>query len=134
MRKSWLWGNAVTLATLVMAVTAIVALIYTHLQIAESRRAPAGGQRQRTVARNSEAWLCIDKRLLIATKRVHQLGSYFLRERIRTRRPLSGLQLSSFRRKLQVSADADEAFQRMLERMDERDKAERVARGETVGE
>jgi len=81
-----------------MAVTAIVALIYTHLQIAESRRAPAGGQRQRTVARNSEAWLCIDKRLLIATKRVHQLGSYFLRERIRTRRPLSGLQLSSFRR------------------------------------
>jgi hypothetical protein len=39
MRKSWLWDNAVTLATLVMAVTAIVALIYAHLQIAESRRA-----------------------------------------------------------------------------------------------
>jgi hypothetical protein len=27
-----------------------------------------------------------------------------------------------------------QVFQRMLERMDERDKAERVARGETVGE
>ena len=39
MRKSWLWDNAVTLATLVMAVTAIVALVYAHLQIVESRRA-----------------------------------------------------------------------------------------------
>ena len=39
MRKSWLWNNAVTLATLVMAGTAIVALIYAHLQIVESRRA-----------------------------------------------------------------------------------------------
>jgi hypothetical protein len=39
MRNSWLWDNAVTLATLVMAVTAIVALIYAHLQVAESRRA-----------------------------------------------------------------------------------------------
>ena len=39
LRKSWLWDNAVTLATLVMAVTAIVALVYAHLQIVESRRA-----------------------------------------------------------------------------------------------
>jgi len=39
MRISWLWDNAVTLATLVMAVTAIVALFYAHLQIAEGRKA-----------------------------------------------------------------------------------------------
>ena len=39
LRKSGLWDNAVTLATLVMAVTAIVALVYAHLQIVESRRA-----------------------------------------------------------------------------------------------
>jgi hypothetical protein len=35
----WLWDNAVTIATLVMAAAAIVALIYAHLQIAENRRA-----------------------------------------------------------------------------------------------
>jgi hypothetical protein len=39
MRISWLWDNAVTLATLVMAVTAIVALFYAHLQIAEGGKA-----------------------------------------------------------------------------------------------
>jgi hypothetical protein len=38
-RKSWLWENSVTLATLVMAVTAVAALVYAHLQIIESRRA-----------------------------------------------------------------------------------------------
>ncbi|MGB2931622.1 MAG: hypothetical protein WBB88_04620, partial [Methyloceanibacter sp.] len=35
----WLWDNAVTLATLVMAVAAIAALIYAHLQISEGRKA-----------------------------------------------------------------------------------------------
>jgi len=35
----WLWDNAETLGTLVMAVAAIAALIYAHLQIAESRNA-----------------------------------------------------------------------------------------------
>ena len=35
----WLWDNAVTIGTLVMAVAAIVALIYAHLQITEGRRA-----------------------------------------------------------------------------------------------
>jgi len=35
----WLWDNAETLGTLVMAVAAIAALIYAHLQIAESRKA-----------------------------------------------------------------------------------------------
>ena len=32
----WLWDNAMTLSTLVMAAAAIVALIYAHLQIAEN--------------------------------------------------------------------------------------------------
>jgi hypothetical protein len=35
----WLWENAVTIGTLVMAAAAIVALIYVHLQISEGRRA-----------------------------------------------------------------------------------------------
>lgn len=35
----WLWDNAVTLSTLVMAIAAIAALIYAHLQIAENKRA-----------------------------------------------------------------------------------------------
>ncbi len=35
----WLWDNAVTLATLFMAARRRAALIYAHLQIAESRRA-----------------------------------------------------------------------------------------------
>ena len=35
----WFWDNAVTLGTLVMAVAAVAALIYAHLQIAENRRA-----------------------------------------------------------------------------------------------
>ena len=33
---AWLWDNAVTIGTLVMAAAAIVALIYAHLQIAEN--------------------------------------------------------------------------------------------------
>ena len=36
---TWLWDNAVTLSTLVMAAAAIAALIYAHLQIAENKRA-----------------------------------------------------------------------------------------------
>ena len=36
---SWLWENAVTIETLVMAAAAVIALIYAHLQISESRRA-----------------------------------------------------------------------------------------------
>jgi hypothetical protein len=39
----WLWDNAMTIATLVMAVAAIVALIYAHLQITENRRAETRG-------------------------------------------------------------------------------------------
>jgi hypothetical protein len=35
----WIWNNAVTLATVVMAVAAVVALIYAHQQIAEGRKA-----------------------------------------------------------------------------------------------
>src|SRR4249920_52125 len=35
----WLWDNTVTLANVVMAVGAVVALIYAHLQIAENKRA-----------------------------------------------------------------------------------------------
>ncbi len=38
-RMAWLWDNAVTLANVVMAVAAIAALIYAHLQIAENKRA-----------------------------------------------------------------------------------------------
>lgn len=39
MPASWLWENAATLATLVMAAAAVVALVYAHLQISENRRA-----------------------------------------------------------------------------------------------
>jgi len=35
----WLWDNAVTLGTVVMAIAAVAALIYAHLQIADSRNA-----------------------------------------------------------------------------------------------
>jgi hypothetical protein len=35
----WLWDNAITLATLLMAAAAVAALIYAHLQIAEGRKA-----------------------------------------------------------------------------------------------
>jgi hypothetical protein len=35
----WLWDNAVTLGTLVMAVAAVAALIYAHRQISEGRKA-----------------------------------------------------------------------------------------------
>ena len=39
---NWLWDNAVTIATLVMAVAAIAALIYAHLadRREQARRAP----------------------------------------------------------------------------------------------
>jgi hypothetical protein len=39
MPKSWLWENAATIANVVMAVAAVMALLYAHLQIVESRRA-----------------------------------------------------------------------------------------------
>ena len=39
----WLWENAVTLGTVVMAGAAIAALIYAHLQISENRRAERRG-------------------------------------------------------------------------------------------
>ena len=39
MRMSWLWENAVTLATVLTAAAAVVALIYAHLQITENRKA-----------------------------------------------------------------------------------------------
>ena len=35
----WLWDNAVTIGTLMMAVAAVVALIYAHVQISDSRKA-----------------------------------------------------------------------------------------------
>jgi len=35
----WLWDNAITLGTVVMAAAAVAALIYAHLQISENRRA-----------------------------------------------------------------------------------------------
>ena len=35
----WLWDNAVTIGTIVMAAAAIAALIYAHLSISENRRA-----------------------------------------------------------------------------------------------
>ena len=40
---AWLWDNAVTNGTLVMAAAAIAALIYAHLQISENRRAERRG-------------------------------------------------------------------------------------------
>ena len=39
----WLWDNAVTIGTVVMAAAAIAALIYAHRQISESRRAERRG-------------------------------------------------------------------------------------------
>jgi hypothetical protein len=39
MRRSWLWQNADTLATVVTTIAAVVALLYAHLQITEGRRA-----------------------------------------------------------------------------------------------
>jgi hypothetical protein len=39
----WLWDNAVTIGTVVMAAAAIAALIYAHLQISENRRAERRG-------------------------------------------------------------------------------------------
>jgi hypothetical protein len=39
MRRSWLWQNADTLAAVVTAIAALVALLYAHLQITEGRRA-----------------------------------------------------------------------------------------------
>jgi len=39
----WFWDNAVTIGTVVMAATAIAALIYAHLQISENRRAERRG-------------------------------------------------------------------------------------------
>jgi hypothetical protein len=39
----WLWDNAVTIGTIVMAAAAIAALIYAHRQISESRRAERRG-------------------------------------------------------------------------------------------
>lgn len=35
----WLWENAVTLGTILMAAAAVAALVYAHLQISEGRRA-----------------------------------------------------------------------------------------------
>jgi len=40
---AWLWDNAITIGTLVMAAAAIAALIYAHLQISENRRAERRG-------------------------------------------------------------------------------------------
>ncbi|HXG79387.1 MAG TPA: hypothetical protein VNJ31_08640 [Methyloceanibacter sp.] len=40
---AWFWDNATTLATVIMAVAAVVALIYAHLQIAEGKRAERRG-------------------------------------------------------------------------------------------
>ncbi len=40
---AWLWDNAMTIATLVMAVATIIALIYAHWQISENRRAERRG-------------------------------------------------------------------------------------------
>ena len=40
---AWLWDNAMTISTLVMAAAAILALIYAHWQISENRRAERRG-------------------------------------------------------------------------------------------
>jgi len=40
---AWLWENAATLATVVMAAAAVIALIYAHLQISEGQRAERRG-------------------------------------------------------------------------------------------
>jgi hypothetical protein len=39
----WLWDNAATIGTVVMAAAAVIALLYAHLQISESRRAERRG-------------------------------------------------------------------------------------------
>ena len=39
----WLWDNAVTLANVVMALSAVAALIYAHLSITEARKAELRG-------------------------------------------------------------------------------------------
>jgi hypothetical protein len=36
---SWFWENSATLATIAMGISAVVALIYAHLQISDSRKA-----------------------------------------------------------------------------------------------
>jgi hypothetical protein len=38
MRRSWFWDNADTLASIVMALAAVIALAYAHLQISEAHR------------------------------------------------------------------------------------------------
>jgi hypothetical protein len=40
---AWLWDNAATIATVVMAAAAVLALIYAHLQISEGQRAERRG-------------------------------------------------------------------------------------------
>jgi hypothetical protein len=35
----WLWDNAVTIGTVVMAAAAVIALIYAHMQISDGRKA-----------------------------------------------------------------------------------------------
>ena len=35
----WLWDNAITIGTVVMAIAAVAALVYAHLSITESRKA-----------------------------------------------------------------------------------------------
>jgi hypothetical protein len=57
MRGSWLWQNADTLAAVVTAIAALVALLYAHLQIIEARRAESEANRQRAVARDSASRL-----------------------------------------------------------------------------
>ena len=42
----WLWANAEKIGTLVMAIAAIAALIYAHLQITGAKAAEAPRQRQ----------------------------------------------------------------------------------------
>jgi hypothetical protein len=39
----WFWDNAMTVATVVMAAAAIIALVYAHWQISENRRAERRG-------------------------------------------------------------------------------------------
>jgi hypothetical protein len=38
MRRAWFWDNADTVSSVAMALAAVVALIYAHLQISENRR------------------------------------------------------------------------------------------------
>ena len=39
----WLWDNAVTLANVIMALSAVAALIYAHLSISEARKTELRG-------------------------------------------------------------------------------------------